>query len=87
MDVDDAWERMLASASEALDEIATGQVRLGCRTLLDDAGLDTDATYARRRTAIGKAREAARGRGRVLVEDHCGIGDYAQLCGLIGDGR
>ncbi|MDN5820297.1 MAG: PD-(D/E)XK nuclease family protein, partial [Brachybacterium sp.] len=87
MDVDDAWQRMLASASEALDEIAAGQVRLGCRTLLDESGLDTDATYAKRRTAIGKAREAARGRGRVLVEDHCGIGDYAQLCGLIGDGR
>lgn len=87
MDVGDAWERMLASASEALDEIATGQVRLGCRSLLDGAGLDTDAPYAKRRTAIGKAREAARGRGRVLVEDHCGIGDYAQLCGLIGDGR
>lgn len=87
MDVDDAWERMLASASEALDEIADGQVRLGCRSLLDGAGLDTDAPYAKRRTAIGKAREAARGRGRVLVEDHCGIGDYAQLCGLIGDGR
>ena len=87
LDVEDAWARMLASASEALDEIAAGQVRLGCRTLLDEAGLDVDAPYARRRTAIARAREAARGRGRVMVEDHCAIGDYAQLCGLIGDGR
>lgn len=87
MDVDDAWQRMLASAAEALDEIAAGQVRLGCRTLLDGAGLEADAPYTKRRTAIGKARESARARGRVLVEDHCAIGDYAQLCGLIGDGR
>lgn len=87
MDVQDTWRRLLASAAEALDEIAAGTVRRGCRALLDEAGLEVDAPYAARRTALGRAREAARARGRVLVEDHCARGDHAQLCGLIGDGR
>lgn len=87
MDVADAFDRMVRAVAEALDEIADGTVRAGCRSLLDRIGLDVDSPYDRRRRAVRTAREQTREAGGLLVENHCAIGDYAQLCGLAGDWR
>lgn len=87
MDTRQAWERMLRAMSAALDDIAAGTVTAGCCSILDNGGLDVDASYTERRKATTRAREAARTEGGLVVENYCASGDYAQLCGLAGDWR
>ena len=87
MDTREAWRRMLAAMTTALDEIAAGTVTAGCRSVLDAAGLGIDAGWAERKKAMTTARETARAAGGLAVENYCASGDHAQLCGLAGDWR
>lgn len=87
MDSGESWRRMVAAVTAALDEIAGGTVRSGCRELLDEAGLEIGAGWSQRSRATVKARRAAREAGTLLVENHCATGEHAQLCGLTGDWR
>lgn len=87
MDTEDTWARALTATGRVLAEIAHGEVRIGCRGLLEDADLPPDAPYPQRHRAVEHARAAARADGGILVEDHCATSDYAQLCGLREDHR
>ena len=84
MDTGEAWRRMLAAVTARLDEVAAGRIRCGCRELQERTGLDATATWSKRSTALAKARAAEREAGSLLVEDHCGLGDHAVLCGTTG---
>ncbi|MFC0674880.1 PD-(D/E)XK nuclease family protein [Brachybacterium hainanense] len=85
MDTREAWRRTLAAIGETLSEIAHGRVRVGCRDVLDNAGIGPDAPYARQKKAWEQARREARGAGGLLVRSYCASSAYAQLCGLTGD--
>ncbi|MGP9537984.1 PD-(D/E)XK nuclease family protein [Brachybacterium sp. AOP43-C2-M15] len=87
MDTGESWRRMVAAVTAALDEIAAGTVRAGCRELLDGAGLEVGASWSTVRSATAKARRAAREAGGLLVENHCAGSEHAPLCGLTGDRR
>jgi ATP-dependent helicase/nuclease subunit B len=84
MDVGDAWRRLVEGVQTRLDEIAAGTVVLGCQQLLEDTGIPADAPYRARQKAVAAQRDLARADGRILIEDHCGRSDYAQLCMLTG---
>jgi ATP-dependent helicase/nuclease subunit B len=84
MDTAEAWRRMLAAVTARLDEVAAGRIRCGCRELQERTGLDASATWSKRSTALAKARAAEREAGGLLVEEHCGLGDHAVLCGTTG---
>lgn len=87
MDVEESWGRLVRAITEALDEISRGHVRAGCRCVLEDAGLDAGAPWAKQKKATDDARAAARAAGGLVVATYCAGGDHAQLCGLIGDRR
>ena len=84
MDAGEAWRRMLAAVTERLDEVAEGRIRCGCRELQERTGLDASASWSKRSSALAKARAAEREAGGLLVEEHCGTSEHAQLCGTTG---
>ena len=69
---------------ERLDEVADGRIRCGCRELQERTGLDASASWSARSSAVTKARAAEREAGGLLVEEHCGTSEHAQLCGTTG---
>lgn len=87
MDTRGAWDRAVAAISRALSDVAAGTVQVGCRHLLEDAGLDASSPYDAQRRAWDAARAEARSRGGLVVKSYCATSDYAQLCGLQGDWR
>ncbi|WP_422116625.1 PD-(D/E)XK nuclease family protein [Brachybacterium sp. UNK5269] len=87
LDVEATWQRMVGALTAALDEVAAGMVRAGCRELLEETGLDVDAAWSARSSAVSRARRAAREAGGLLVDNHCADSGYGQLCGLSGDRR
>ena len=84
MDTGEAWRRMLAAVTARLDEVADGRIRCGCRELQERTGLDASASWSARSSALAKARAAEREAGGLLVEEHCGTSEHAQLCGTTG---
>jgi hypothetical protein len=72
MDTAEAWRRMHEAVTATLDEVAAGRIRCGCRALQE------------RGETLAKAREAEREAGGLLVEEHCGRSEHAQLCGTTG---
>ncbi|GAA1487836.1 PD-(D/E)XK nuclease family protein [Brachybacterium sacelli] len=87
MDVPGAWGRTVEAITAVLDEISGGTVRVGCRGLLEGAGLDPGAPYTAQAKAWDSARAAARAEGGLVVKSYCAGSDHAQLCGLTGDWR
>jgi hypothetical protein len=63
---------MHEAVTATLDEVAAGRIRCGCRALQE------------RGETLAKAREAEREAGGLLVEEHCGRSEHAQLCGTTG---
>jgi len=72
MDTGEAWRRMLGAVTATLDEVAEGKVRCGCRELQERGG------------TLAAARATEREAGGLLVEEHCGRSEHAQLCGTTG---
>jgi RecB family exonuclease len=84
MDTGEAWRRMLAAVTARLDEVAAGRIRCGCRELQERTGLDASASWSKRSSALATARAEEREAGGLLVEEHCGTSEHAQLCGTTG---